>query len=35
MEDHITKMFSLDNSEDFTDGTQAGEPLIAILCKCL
>ncbi len=37
MEDSMTKMnmFSSDQSNDFTDGTDAGEPLIVVVCnKC-
>lgn len=36
MEDHMTKMnmFSSDNSSDFSDGAQSGEPLNVIyICK--
>lgn len=36
MEDHVTKMnmFSSDPSNDFTDGIDAGEPLIVVICHC-
>lgn len=27
-------MFSSDKSNDFTDGAEAGEPLIVIICNC-
>lgn len=34
MEDHMTKMFSSDTSNDLTDGHQAGEPVIDVICNC-
>lgn len=36
MEDHMTNMnmFFSDNSNDFTDGSETGEPLIVLICSC-